>query len=220
MDEWMNGELTRIAVVSMYEFPIHSEVWMLYQSFFWEITSINKIYPELFWDLSIPFVPWFQHGYRAANSGHGAPPPYPGRGGGHGGHGGGPSGGGAVPRPGSSAIPGGPGRGYGEGRGHYNRSKNEQYNPNGSSHPMNQMAGPHGASRGSGREGGANGSGHIGPRDSRAAGGPDRSSRNRNNGNRGSRIEMSPLRWWTGSKKNNSCRNRLILCIDECSDHS
>jgi len=135
-----------------------------------------------------------QHGYRAANSGHGAPPPYPGRGGGHGGHGGGPSGGGAVPRPGSSAIPGGPGRGYGEGRGHYNRSKNEQYNPNGSSHPMNQMSGPHGASRGGGREGGANGSGHIGPRDSRAAGGPDRSSRNRNNGNRGSRIEMSPLR--------------------------
>jgi len=112
-----------------------------------------------------------QHGYRAANSGHGAPPPYPGRGGGGGGGGG---------SRGSSAIPGGPGRGYGEGRGHYNRSRGgggEQYNPH---HPMQQQM-HHG--------GGAGPSRHHHPDSSRDV--PRSRSRDQN---RGSRIEMSPLK--------------------------
>jgi len=115
-----------------------------------------------------------QHGYRAANSGHGAPPPYPGRSGGGGGGGNGNGGGGGH------NIPGGPGRGYGEGRGHYNRSRGggsaEQYNQ----HPMQGGPGhPPPGSRGGGHH----------PDPSR-----DRNGRSRNGGNRGSRIEMSPLR--------------------------
>ena len=95
------------------------------------------------------------HGHHRGD--HGAPPPYPGRGGN------------------ATAVhpPGAPGRGYGEGRGHYNRSR-ESYGPEGVG----------GSSQGA-YHGGARGSSN-----------PHRQDRNneRRSGHRSSRIEMQPMR--------------------------
>jgi len=98
------------------------------------------------------------HGHNRGD--HGAPPPYPGRGGA------------------SSAAgpPGAPGRGYGEGRGHYNRSR-DHYVSEGQ-----PVAGP---SHGNCHRGGNTRGGSGAHRQDR---GGDRS------GHRGSRIEMQPMR--------------------------
>ena len=106
-----------------------------------------------------------QHYHRPSggnNHGHhrgeqGAPPPYPGRGGN------------------TSAVhpPGAPGRGYGEGRGHYNRSR-ESYGPEGAG----------GASQ-SAYQGGARGSSNHHRQDRH---------NERRSGHRSSRIEMQPMR--------------------------
>jgi len=125
-------------------------------------------------------------GYRAASSGYGAPPPYPGRNGGGGGGGSSqPNGGAAGPSRGS-AIPGGPGRGYGEGRGHYNRSRGADM----CAAESRSAAAHHPMQVGGGSRGGGGGV-HPDARDPRRSRG---GSRDPPGGNRGSRIEMSPLR--------------------------